>query len=226
MAQERWVSTPPKGIPMCAIGVDCSGGADDPMVLARRHDGWFAPLIEVPGKSIPAERAGAHCAGIVLSYRRDNAEVIIDMGGGYGGPLYEQLAANKIEAQRYKGAEAATRRTSDGSLGFTNTRSAAIWMLREALDPSQPGGSPIAFPPDQKLMADLTAPTFKVTPRGIQVESKEDVCKRLGRSTDHGDSAAMSWVCGPRALTHTLEWLDQRHDGMANVVHSKRKVAR
>jgi hypothetical protein len=36
LAQERWTPTPPKGVPMCAIGVDASGGGADPMVLAPR----------------------------------------------------------------------------------------------------------------------------------------------------------------------------------------------
>jgi hypothetical protein len=53
--------------------------------------------IEVPGKDIPMERAGAYCAGIVVSHRRDGALVVVDMGGGYGGPIYEHLSANHVE---------------------------------------------------------------------------------------------------------------------------------
>jgi hypothetical protein len=70
--------------------------------------------------------------------------------------------------------------------------------FREALDPGQPGGSPIALPPDPKLVADLTAPTFEVTPNGIKAEPKEKVCERLGRSTDRGDAVVMAWFEGPR----------------------------
>jgi hypothetical protein len=39
--------------------------------------------------------------------------------------------------------------------------------LREALDPDQPDGSAIALPPDPELRADLCAPTWKLTARGI-----------------------------------------------------------
>jgi len=63
------------------------------------------------------------------------------------------------------------------------------------------------LPPDQRLLSDLTAPTFKLTPNGIQVESKEDVCKRLGRSTDRGDAVMMAWFHGARALTHGADWI-------------------
>lgn len=213
MAQERWTRDPPKNTPMCAIGVDASGGGDDPMILAPRYDGWFAPLIEVPGKEIPIDRSGAHCAGIVLSHRRDMALVVVDMGGGYGGPMYEHLVGNNVEVNRYKGAEASTRRSRDGKLRFTNKRTAALWTFREALDPGQPGGSPIALPPDTKLVADLTAPTFDVTPQGLKAETKEKVCERLGRSTDRGDAVVMAWFEGPRLLTNALEWMDRVQQG-------------
>ena len=85
MAQERWKPEPPRGVPMCAIGVDCSGGGDDPMTIARRHDGWFAEIVEVKGKDIPMDRSGAYCGGIIVSHRKDHALVVVDMGGGYGG---------------------------------------------------------------------------------------------------------------------------------------------
>jgi hypothetical protein len=213
MAQERWSAKPPKGVPMCTIGVDASGGGDDPMVLAPRYDGWYAETIEVPGKSIPVERAGAHCAGIVVSHRMDGALVVVDMGGGYGGPMYEQLVANHVETKRYKGAEASTRRSRDGKLRFTNTRTAALWLFREALDPGQPGGSPIALPPNPRVVADLTAPTFEITPNGIKAESKEDVCERLGRSTNDGDAVIMAWFYGPKLENSALEWMDLKHVG-------------
>lgn len=198
MAQQRWSMRPPSGVPMCAMGVDASGGGDDPMIIATRHDGWFAPLIEVPGKDIPIDRMGAYCGGIVVSHRRDNALITIDMGGGYGGPMYEHLKANSMEVRGYRGAERTQARTADRQLRFCNKRSEALWRFREALDPSQEGGSPIMLPDDPLLLADLTAPTFEIGPNGIKVESKEDVCKRLGRSTDRGDAVMMCWINGTR----------------------------
>lgn len=211
MAQERWTEKPPRGVPMCNMGVDSSGGGDDPMIVAPRYDGWYPQLIEVPGAEIPDERAGAHCAGVVVSHRRDGSMVTIDMGGGYGGPMYEVLVANidRSLVRKYKGAEGTTKRSRDGQLKFKNKRSAALWTFREALDPGQPGGSPIMLPPgDQRLVADLTAPTYKTTPQGIQAEPKEDVCKRLGRSTDRGDAVVMSWFEGPRYLENAMDWMD------------------
>lgn len=210
-AQKRWKSTPPEGVPMCAIGVDASGGGSDPLILAPRYDGWYAPLKEVAGKEIPIDNIGPFCAGMVVSMRRDNALVIVDMGGGYGGSMFDHLRHNEVEVQGYKGAESTTRRSRDGKLKFANTRSAAIWLFREALDPAQERGSHIALPDDPQLTADLTAPTFEPTPNGIRVEAKEHVCERLGRSTDRGDAVVMSWWGGARAMTHAQVWrADQR----------------
>lgn len=195
-AQKRWKPKPPEYVPMCAMGVDCSGGGEDPMIIAPRYDGWFERPIVIPGKDIPMDRIGKFCAGVVVSYRRDNATVVVDMGGGYGGPIYEQLRENEIECVGWKGAEGTKHRTVDRKLGFVNKRSEAIWRFREALDPGQMQGSPIMLPDDPELVADLTAPTFEVGTRGIQVESKKDVCARLGRSTDKGDAVVMAWMSG------------------------------
>jgi len=192
-AQARWTEKPPEGVPMCAIGVDVAQGGEDNTVLAPRHDGWYAPFITIPGKLTPD---GKSVAGLVVANRRDNAKVIIDMGGGYGGAAYEHMKDNNIEVKGYKGAEGYSGRTSDRQLKLYNTRSAAYWKFREALDPSQPGGSTIMLPDDPEMVADLTAPTYAVTRQGIQVEPKKDVVKRLGRSPDIGDAVVMAWWDG------------------------------
>lgn len=197
-AQKRWKPQPPPGVPMCAMGVDASGGGRDPMIIAPRHDGWFDKLIEVPGRDLPKEQLGSYAAGVVVQHRRDQCTVIVDMGGGYGGRMYERLIENGVECKAYIGSSTATTgRTKDRKLGFSNKRSETIWRFREALDPDQPGGSPIALDPDDDiLVADLTASTFRIGPRGIEVEAKDRVCKRLGRSTDRGDAVVMCWSDG------------------------------
>jgi hypothetical protein len=192
-AQSRWTPHPPPGVPMCAIGVDVAQGGEDHTVLSCRYDGWFAPLIAVPGRETPS---GREVAGLVVVHRRGNPIVVVDMGGGYGGAALEHLRANGIEVRGYKGAEAATGRTRDRQLRFVNRRSQAWWRFREALDPSQEGGSPIALPEDPMLIADLTAPSFEIGPNGIKAEPKDKVIERLGRSTDHGDAVVMAWSAG------------------------------
>ena len=209
-AQARWIDKPPIGVPMCGIGVDCSGGGNDPMVIAPRYDGWYSELKIIPGHEIPPERVGKYSAGLVISYRADRAIVVVDMGGGYGGALFEALKDNDITAVPHKGAESTGQRTKDGQFRFYNKRSQVIWRFREALDPDQPGGSNIYLPPDPLLMADLCAPSWWVAKiegqSAIQVEPKEKVCARIGRSTDRGDAVVMAWSAGPTYVTDMDDW--------------------
>ncbi len=128
---------PPPGVPMCAIGVDVAAGGADSTVLAPRYDGYFPELVEVPGKQTPT---GSDTAALVIKHRRSNADVVIDMQGGYGAAAFERLKDNNIACYPFKGAEKATGRTRDGKLRFTNKRTEAYWRMREALDPDQPGG--------------------------------------------------------------------------------------
>lgn len=194
-AQRRWTSMPPKGVPLCAIGVDVAAGGADNTVLSKRHDSWFAPLLAVPGVQTPL---GSDVAGLIFSHLRDDATVCLDMGGGYGSGPYETLHGNGVRVYPYKGAESASGRTRDGKLAFVNKRSEACWRFREALDPDQMGGSPVMLPEDPELVADLTALTFEVTPHGIKVIAKEKLVESLGRSTDKGDAVIMSWYVGDK----------------------------
>lgn len=221
-AQKRWTDKHPD-VPMCAMGIDCSGGGTDPLVLAPRYDGWYSPLIVVEGQDIPMDNIGPYSAGVIITHRKDNCLVVVDMGGGYGGSTFDHLKQNGVELYPYKGAEKSTKRTSDKKLGFTNVRSAAYWGFREALDPGQPGGSPIALPDDTVLVADLTAPTFEITPNGIKVEPKDKVTERLGRSTNHADAVVMSWYAGPREKTAAIQWADARMQRNRPRVIMKRK---
>ena len=93
----------------------------------------------------------------------------------------------------------------DGQLAFANKRAEVWWKFREALDPDQPDGSAIALPPDPELRADLCAPTWKLTARGILLESKDgssgfgNLRQRLGRSPGKGDAVVMAWSEGNQA---------------------------
>jgi hypothetical protein len=202
-AQDRWQGNPPKGIPMCSIGVDVAQGGEDNTTLAIRHDGWFAPLIQVPGRETPG---GNEVAALVLQHRRDGAEVIIDMGGGYGGAAKEHLEANRIHVVPFKGTHKPTSTSRNDGLKFKNARTQAYWRLREALDPTQRGGSSIALPDDPELVSDLTAIHFTTERGPIEITTKEDVVDLLGRSPDKGDAVAYAWFGGPRGLGAPADW--------------------
>ncbi|NJN87932.1 MAG: hypothetical protein HC881_18595 [Leptolyngbyaceae cyanobacterium SL_7_1] len=85
-------------------------------------------------------------------------------------------------------------RDRSGQLGFANKRAESYWRLRELLDPAY--GATLALPPDPKVLADLTAPRWKLTLQGILLESKDDIRGRLGRSPDLGDAIVMACNLG------------------------------
>ena len=89
-------------------------------------------------------------------------------------------------------------RTRDGQLSFLNVRSEMLWSLREALDPQY--GAGIALPPDKRLAAQLAAPTWRLRGNAIVIESKQDIYKRLGTSTDDADAVILAWHKRDEAL--------------------------
>lgn len=198
-AQARWKDKPPEGVAMTTIGCDVAQGGDDNNVLAPRYGGWYAPLVVIPGKETPL---GTDMAGQILVVRKNKALPVIDCGGGYGGSAYKHMADNDIKAYAYKGSETNSATTNDQLLGFKNVRTQAYWQFREALDPSQNGGSKIALPKDQRILADLTAPTFEEKNKQIVLEEKKKLIKRIGRSTDFGDAVVMAWHKGERSSSN------------------------
>jgi hypothetical protein len=200
-AEARWKPDGGKGFAMTAMALDPAGGGRDSAELARRHGGWYAPLISAKGEETAD---GSATAATVVRYRLDNTPVIVDVGGGYGGAVMLRLKDNGIKPVPFNASIESLLKTKDGQLAFANRRAEAWWKFREALDPDQPDGSAIALPPDPELRADLCSPTWKLTARGILLESKDDIRKRLGRSPGKGDAVVMGWSEGNKAAMARL----------------------
>jgi hypothetical protein len=196
-AQARWRSNGNRDCAMTALAFDPAGGGVDSAELCFRHGGWYAPLVSSKGQETAD---GSAAAGLIISKRRGGAPVVIDVGGGYGGAVMLRLRDNDIAPFSFNGAAASTAKTRDGQLRFANKRAEAWWKFREALDPDQDGGSPVSLPPDPQLRADLAAPTYEVTARGILIESKDALRKRLGRSPGKGDAVVMCLSEGNAAM--------------------------
>ena len=133
---------------------------------------------------------------------------------------------NSVPTIAFKGGSKATlsAHTHDGArMPFYNKRAEAIWRFREALDPNQEGGSPIALPPDQKLRGDLIA--YRLNPKmlvqgKILIEDKNETIQRLGRSPDDGDAVIMSWSEGQALAIRRLKFAGRRpqvHLGYADL---------
>jgi hypothetical protein len=190
-ANERWRTWRESGQPpppLTRVGADIGGGSD-PSVLALRNEHIITEL-----------RRSRHEDGMVTAGLIKNALSgtracgVIDVIG-IGANVYHKCREEHCNVAAFNASEGTTQRDSSGTLEFLNCRAAGWWGLRELLDPSnQPT---IALPPDDLLTGDLTAPHWWVTGSGkIQIESKEDLRspKRLGRSTDSGDSVMQAFA--------------------------------
>lgn len=195
-AQQRWTPQPPKNTAMTAMSVDVAPGGGDQRVISARYGGWFDKL----DVAREVDKDGRKTAAAVVTLRRDNCPVIVDLGGGWGGDATIALKDNGIKVVAYMGLEPSSAKTRDGKLRFVNRRAADIWKLREELDPGQYGGSAIALPPDPELKADLASFRWMLKPNGIQIESKIEIKKRIGRSPDKGESIVMCLAPGDQAV--------------------------
>lgn len=185
-AQARWTPEPPLDVPVWA-GLDVAHGGGDKTVLAIRRGTWFAEFQVWEGAQTPT---GSAVAELVFPILKKEIPVNVD-AIGYGASAYERLREDyrvKASAVDFAGASEYSDRT--GTFEMRNLRAEAYWRLREALDPES--GDTLALPPDSELLADLAAVRYKVTPSGIQIEAKEEIRKRIGRSVDKGDAVALA----------------------------------
>lgn len=189
-AQARWKDRSPKG-EMLQMGVDVArGGKDSTMVASRHrckeHDWWFDRLQPLTGIDT---NTGPKVMAHVLAHRRDDAPVNIDVIG-VGASPYDFLVQAKVQVLGVNAANATDGTDKSGMLGFFNVRSELWWKMRELLDPANDVG--VELPPDQELLAELTAPRWTLQGRKIKVESREEVIDRVGRSPDRATAVVMA----------------------------------
>lgn len=176
-----------------SLGVDVARGGSDETVISARYGRWYAPLQVHEGKSTPD---GQTTATFALMANRDRAPIHIDVIG-VGSSPYDLLRDRKVQVIGVNVAEKALGTDKTGRLRFMNLRSELWWMMREALDPANNRG--ICLPPDTKLKTDLCAPTWKLTGSTIQVESRDEIYKRIGRSVDRASAVILAQLTTPKA---------------------------
>lgn len=168
------------------MGVDVARGGADSTVFAHRV-GVCVARVE-PSNLEDTMRTTARVQAVL-----GDAVPIVD-SAGVGGGVVDRLREVGVRVVAYTGSAKTDARDRTREFGFSNVRSAAWWRMRELLDPAF--GAEVMLPPDDLLLADLTAPTWDIVtgvPPRIKVEPKEDVNARLSRSTDHGDAVVMSF---------------------------------
>lgn len=172
------------------IGVDVAREGEDETCIVIRQ-GWAVEEIRRYAGLDTMETVDRTLQ--VLDYPQ--ALSVVDVIG-VGAGVVDRLRQMRRDVIAFNASAQSGRRDVTGEFGFQNDRAAAWWRMRELLDPSK--GSQVMLPDDDHMRVDLTAPRWSIKQGAkIAIESKDDIRKRLGRSTDTGDAVVQSfWVDG------------------------------
>lgn len=191
-AIERWHEwdsggRPDRGKPH-TVGVDVARQGTDKTVLAMRQGDVITELRSYSSSDTMTTTGRVKA---VLDSDPDCTAIVDVIGIGAG--VVDRLREQGCKVQAFNAATKSTARDRTGEIGFLNTRAAAYWALREALDLSK--NPTICLPPNDDLLGDLTAPRMGELMSGgkMKLESKEDLRKRIGRSPDFGDAVVQAF---------------------------------
>lgn len=191
-AQARWLKAPVKRRRMLALSADIAMGGKDNLVIGSLHeDNWFSEPEKTAGVDI---KDPIQVSTKMLRLRRDDADMSVDLTGGWGSGVRSHLINDQsIDCHGIVYSQASGARTSDGKFGFRNLRAEMYWKLREALDPEGGTDEKLMLPPSTRLKAELTTIRWSYRGTDILIESKEDIKKRIGGSTDEADVVVQLW---------------------------------
>jgi hypothetical protein len=170
------------------VGVDVASTGQDRTVLALRS----GPVITELRRSVREDTMATTGRTKAILDADSACTAVVDVIG-IGTGVVDRLREMGARVLAFNASRASRAVDSTREFHFVNRRSEAWWSMRTALDPS--GDPDRCLPDDEMLLGDLSAPHWSVTSGGkIQVESKDEIRKRLGRSTDDGDAVVMAYV--------------------------------
>ena len=198
LAHERWKQAngrEPLGGDTRILGVDVAGMGRDNTCFCERKGAWVAPF-----QTHNSGGAADHMkiAGQIAAYRRRHIEAYVSIDTiGEGAGVYSRCV--ELDKAQYiiscKYSEAAKARNGrdltdvTGQYKFLNMRAYLFWCVRDWLDPKNDTGA--MLPPDAKFDEEATEIRYEFRSDGrLFIEAKEDIKRRIGRSTDKFDALA------------------------------------
>lgn len=178
-----------------SVGVDVAHGGKDKTIFSGKQENWFAELKKYKGTETPTGQITIALLREFLE-KRGVPDIGIDIQG-IGVSAYD-IAQETLDVSGYSSSGASVRKDKTGQLGFVNLRAESYWMFRESLDPDS--GLNVALPKDQELLSDLCTARWSLKSGSkIQIESKRDIIKRIGRSPNTADAVVICWHQGNTA---------------------------
>ena len=196
-AVERWRQAggaePAEAGQRC-LGVDVAGMGRDATVYCERKGNYVA--------AFETHNSGGHAehmkiAGEIVARRKKHPKMAVAIdtigeGAGVFSRCQELERTPLIISCKYsEGAKARDKDLTDvtGQHRFLNMRAYLFWCVRDWLNPKNNTGA--MLPPDQQLIEEASEIRWMFRSDGrIQIEPKDDIKKRIGRSTDRFDALA------------------------------------
>lgn len=172
------------GVDVARYGDDSSCWATiDGNELVAMHDAPMTAIDEVADMT----RARIQDPNAPINADRVRVDVV-----GLGAGVVDILRAQQYDVEEFSSGGKATE-DKESAYQFKDRRSQAWWTLREMLRKGELSIAPALLERYPKLIQDLTAPRYLMSSdRVIKVESKDEIRKRIGRSTDYGDALMMA----------------------------------
>ncbi len=165
------------------IGLDIARFGDDSTVFCFRRGRWCFKFESLKKQDVVS--IADYCQGIIKDY--SPARIFLD-AGGVGGGVYDILQSRGyrdiIRAVNFGGKAILEDR-------YVNRRAemwdnARAWLSQEL---------PVELVSDEELLSDLCSVNKKYDAKGrLQLESKDEVKKRLGRSPDKADAFVLTFA--------------------------------
>ncbi|WP_150524018.1 terminase [Roseibium sediminis] len=194
LAFQRYEAGVDAGKPMDVIAVDVAQGGKDKTCLVPLQGVRFEEVISRKGVDT---KDGADVGSLVIKERRDNALIVVDCTGGWGGDTVGFLSReNDIRVEKCVFSSHSGASAKESKIPFYNLRAEMYWRFREALHPKS--GLGLAIKRSATVKAQLTAHRWKLQGGKILIESKEDIKARTGSSPDEADGHVMA-----------LQWKDK-----------------
>lgn len=196
-AQERWKleqGKEPVSDELRLLGVDVAGMGRDSTCFCERKGKWVA---EMQSRNSGGQADHMAVAGDIAARRRIHPRMVVSIDTiGEGAGVFSRCL--ELDDKRYiiscKYSEGAKQFDSDlsdltGQYRFVNMRAYLFWCVRDWLNPKNETGA--MLPPDSQLAEEAAEIRWSFRSDGkIIIEPKEDIKKRLGRSTDKFDALA------------------------------------